>query len=457
MKTRTLLLGLIVLSVTLSGCQPREEIAIQKAISKVYPALVFVKPIQQDLSRGEESKYQVFGSGSIISPEGYIVTNNHVAEKAEEITCVLYNKREVKAEVVGLDPESDIAVLKLDSEELAEVMAEEGIAALPVAEWGDSDTVVEGQAALALGAPFGFTRSVTKGIVSSTERYFAEFKHHLWIQTDASINPGNSGGPLVNLDGTIVGINTLGIMGSGIGFSIPSNVARQVAERIIADGEVKRSYFGLTLQAIHDFTRSSHLKADRGVLIANIDRASPAQEAGIQAGDILLSVNGEPTDALYETGLPAIIRKLAFLPIGEEYTFTVKRDKEELTYRVVSKLKGKFEGDEFECKAWNCVMKGITKDSTPYFHFLKPHGVFVLGVKYQGNAANSGMMRGDIIVSIDGEPVESLEKLKEIYESLAQRPKGDRKVPVVVNRGGLEVLLILDYELDVKAVEEEYE
>ncbi len=455
MKKLLVLSVAIFLAVSLGCAEPSGEKGIQKAISKVYPALVFVKPIHQDLSAGEKRSFQVFGSGSIISSDGYIVTNNHVAEKAKEITCILYNREEVKAEVIGLDPEADIAVLKLDPADLARVMKEKNMAVLPVAQWGDSNTVREGMSVLALGAPFGFTRSVTKGIVSSTERYFDDFPHHLWIQTDASINPGNSGGPLVNLKGEIVGINTLGMFGSGLGFSIPSNVAIEIVKRIIRDKKVIRSNFGITYQAIHDFTRSSHLKAAKGVIVANVERGSAAEEAGILAGDIITACNGKEINALYQTDLPALTQFMAYLPVGVEVELTVQRKDEILKFRVTPREKGRFEGDEFECKSWNCVMKEITKESSPYLYFLRPGGVFVFGVKYRGNAQVSGLYRGDIVVAINGKPVNNIDDLKALYEELDKRPKGQRKVPMVMNRSGLEVLIVLDYETDVKKIEEE--
>ncbi|MFA4985458.1 MAG: trypsin-like peptidase domain-containing protein [Candidatus Brocadiia bacterium] len=439
-----------------SGCaQSADERAIQKAISQVFPALVFVKPIVQDLAGGEKENYQIFGSGSIISQDGYIVTNNHVAEKSKEITCVLFNKEEVKAKVIGLDPEADLAVLKLDPDDLARMMKEKGLKVLPMAKFGDSDKLKQGQAVLALGSPFGFTRSVTRGIVCSTERFFEDFPHHLWIQTDASINPGNSGGPLVNLRGEIVGVNTLGMFGSGLGFSIPSNVVKDIVARIIKDGRVIRAYFGLSFQAIHDFTRSMHIKAEKGGLIANVELNSPAQAAGIVAGDVLISVNGVEVNTLYEPDIPTVVRRLAFMPVGVEATLVIQH-KEELKTIVITPIeKAKYDGDEFECKVWNMVVKEITKESSPYTFFLKPKGVYVFGVKSNGNADASGFGRGDIIERIDNKPITNLADLKAIYEELATRPKGKRKVPVMVNRNGLLILLVLEYETNVKKIEEE--
>jgi hypothetical protein len=161
--------------------------------------------------------------------------------------------------------------------------------------------------------------------------------------------------------------------------------------------------------------------------------------------------------ALYETDLPVTYRYFAYKPVGVEVTLVVKRKEETLTITLAPTEKGKFEGEEFECRDWNMVVKEITKDSTPYLHFLRPKGVYVLGVRYNGNASSSGLMRGDILARIDGTEIESLEQFKSFYEEVAKRPKGKRRIPVVVNRSGLEVLLILDYEKNIKAAEEEYE
>ena len=219
--------------VCLLGCatvRPEEEV-IQEAKDKVFPAVVFLKPIQQEFRGGKMEKIQVFGSGAIISPEGFVVTNNHVADKATEIRCVLFDKEEITAKTVGLDPETDLAVIKLN---LTERKAK---TPLPVAEFGDSNTLKVGELVMAMGAPHGFERSVSRGIVSSVERHLDFAPYNLWIQTDAAINPGNSGGPLVDIRGRIVGINARGMRGAdNLGFAIPSAVVKEVVDRILADG-----------------------------------------------------------------------------------------------------------------------------------------------------------------------------------------------------------------------------
>src|SRR5689334_13987166 len=302
-----------------ASVRPEEEV-IQEAKDKVFPAVVFIKPIQQEFRGGKMEKIQVFGSGAIISPEGYVVTNNHVAEKATEIRCVLSDKEEVLAKLVGLDPETDLAVIKLN---LAERKSK---TPLPVAEFGDSNALKVGELVMAMGAPHGFERSVSRGIVSSVERHLDFAPYNLWIQTDAAINPGNSGGPLVDIRGRIVGINARGMRGAdNLGFAIPAAVVKDVVDRILKDGKVQRAWTGLKFQALKDFRKSSYIDAKHGVLIASVDEGSPGEKAKLQAGDIAVSVNGEPVRGMYETDLPAVERKFAALLIDAPATLDVQR------------------------------------------------------------------------------------------------------------------------------------
>ena len=199
--------------------------AIQSAQEKVFPALVFIKPIKEQLGSGELRRSRIFGSGAIISPNGLIITNSHVARNAKEITCVLGNREQLTAEIVGYDENIDLALLQLK--------LPDGHAPLPTVSFGDSDALREGQFVLALGSPFGFTRSISFGIISATRRYLAFEHYHLWIQTDAAINPGNSGGPLVNDCGEVIGINTLKSRhGDNIGFAIPANTVKDIIARL---------------------------------------------------------------------------------------------------------------------------------------------------------------------------------------------------------------------------------
>ncbi len=480
MKKLWLLLLVFVASCTQAEYK-RDQQVIDEAIKKVFPSLVFIKPIQEEYSEGKKQLQQVFGSGFIISNEGYVVTNSHVAEKSKEIKCVLFDKEEISAEIVGLDKETDLAVLRLNLKELKIKQP------LTVASFGDSRIIKEGDAVMAMGSPYGFTRSISRGIISSTERYFEFSPYNLWFQTDAAINPGNSGGPLVNERGEVVGVNSLGLFGAdNIGFAIPSEVVKEVAEKLIRDKKVNRAWVGIKMQALKDFSKSTLLQATKGVLIASVDEGSPAEIGGLKAGDILLSCNDKEINGIYQTDLPLIERFLANLPIGSQAKFQVLRTQErtasfnpfinmiagilgtfsskppkkktvtkEKVLIVTPVLKEKHEGDDFECKKWNMTVKEITKFSDLYIYFQKNKGVFIQGVKSGGNAEVSGLYINDILVKIGDVEISSLKTFKEVYEKLIVTEKGKRKIKVVVMRYGYLQYLVLDFERDIEKIEEQ--
>src|SRR5262245_7838298 len=266
------------------------------ARDRVFPALVNIRVITVRYWDGKEQKGQAVGSGTIISPEGYVLTNYHVAENGKKYKCTLADKSEVSATLVGEDPLTDLAILKLDLSE-----RKDNSTPVPYAKFGDSNELQIGDPVMAMGSPLALSRSVTYGIVSNTERIFAASDDDVeeerfdrdqrtgifnrWIQHDASINPGNSGGPLVNLKGEVVGVNARGMFGMGdMGFAIPGNLAKTVAESLIKSGEVPRSWYGVTFKSIK---KSGHKE---GVLINAVLSDSPAAKAGIKAGDVLVAI-----------------------------------------------------------------------------------------------------------------------------------------------------------------------
>ncbi|MFN3486289.1 MAG: trypsin-like peptidase domain-containing protein [Planctomycetota bacterium] len=430
-------------------CRTEEDV-IQEAKDKVFPAVVFIKPIQQEFRGGRLEKIQAFGSGVIISPEGYVVTNNHVAEKASEIRCVLSDREELPATVVGLDPETDLAVLKLDLRERRSADP------LPFASFGDSARLRVGELVMAMGAPHGFDRSVSRGIVSSTERYFDFAPYNLWIQTDAAINPGNSGGPLVNIRGEIVGINARTLRGAeNLGFAIPSDVVREVVSEIIRHGCFVRSWTGIRFQALKDFTKSAYIESKDGVLVASVDEGSPAEQAGLRAGDIITAVAGEPVRGLYEIDLPSVERRFAALPIGQPVRLDVSRAGAGLSVTLVPASKEKQQGEDFECKRWDLTVKEITKFSDPFLSFQRPRGIYIQGVKPGGNARASGLAPLDILLTIGDRSIETLRDVREAYEaSLALEPSR-RKLLVRILRQGYRRLVVLDFEKDLEKLEDE--
>jgi serine protease Do len=424
-----------------------------------------------------------------------VVTNHHVAEKAIEVNCVLGDREQVPVTVVGLDPETDLALLKLK--------LPPGHPPLVVAEMGDSDQADAGQFVMALGAPFGFTRSISLGIISNTKRYIGfttQYRYNLWLQTDAAINPGNSGGPLVDTAGRIVGINTLGLgMAEGIGFAIPVNVVKDVVQRMRTAAaavdpnhwpvRVDRAYTGLQLQALNDFNTNTFTDSKRGVLVQSVDNDSPADRAGLQSGDILLAVNGKAVDGEYVEDLPALRVGLADLPAEKTASVLIARTsapttrpagatlpspraetrpsapttqpaaasapailaptqagftpaevggREFATLSLTPVSRGQFEGEDFECRQWNMTVKEITKFSNPHLFFLQPSGgVFIQGVRHPGNASDAMLASNDILLKIGKTDIKTIADVKKAYEALVEdKTLVEKKVLLTVKRGG---------------------
>jgi serine protease Do len=416
---------------------------ISRAKSEVFPALIFVKPIVEDYGSGEKKQQEVFGSGVLISPDGYAVTNWHVVDKAVSINCVLFDKRQVEVQLIGSDRDTDLALLKLPAPPQGTTY--------PYARFADTAKVQEGDFVMALGSPFGFQRSISLGIISNAQRYIGfdtEYKFNTWIQTDAAINPGNSGGPLIDTGGAIVGINTLGVDGSGIGFSIPASMVEDIVARLKRDGKVVRAYTGLRLQALQDFHSNTFVESEHGVLIAGVEENSPAAEAGIRAGDILLAVEGKSVEGTYAEMLPAIWRRLADLKVDGPVPMDLQRGGQAVQVRVTPEQKGASEGEDFDCRRWNMTVKEINKYRTPQLYYLKAKGVFVQGIRYPGNAGNSGLSHRDILLTIDKESIETIEDVKRVYQRIVTDEKREKKVVLEVLRSGLRKWIVLDYRRD---------
>ncbi len=421
---------------------------ISRAKSEVFPALIFVKPIVEDYGSGEKKQQEVFGSGVIISADGYAVTNWHVVDKAVTINCVLCDKRQVPTELIGSDRDTDLALLKLPT-------PAEG-APYPCARLADGTTLQEGDFVMALGSPFGFQRSISLGIVSNAERYLGfetEYKFNTWIQTDAAINPGNSGGPLIDTQGRIVGINTLGVSGTGLGFSIPAFMVKDIVARLKQNGRVIRAYTGLRLQAIRDFYSNTFLDSDHGVLVTGVEENSPAAAAGIKSGDILLTIGGTPVEGTYAEMLPEIWRRLADLPADKPAPLQLRRGSQTLQVNVTPEDKGRLEGEDCDCRRWNMTLKEINKYRTPSLYYLTPKGVYIQGTKYPGNAASAGLARQDIVVKIDNKTVETIADVKKVYEQIMQDQQREKKVMFEVLRSGLRKWIVLDYRRDYEQEE----
>ena len=393
----------------------------RRAIGAVYPALVRIKVVTPFFSSGREVRVQAGGSGVIVSPEGHVVTNHHVAGKASSIVCVLSNKEEIRAERVGTDPLADICVLKLTEKRK-----------YPYAKFADSSKLKVGDTVLAMGSPGSISQSVTAGVVSNVDliipggwrrvRMDGENVGALvkWIAHDAAIFFGNSGGPLVNLAGEVVGINELGL---GLAGAIPSNLAKAVVDQLIRAGKPSRSALGIVIQP---FLKSSGRKA--GVLVSGVMPDSRAETAGFKPGDIILSYNGTPVTARFAEDLPVFNRLVFATPVGSTVKVLVDRDGKRKTLEVTTKRRQKARADTHEVKEWGMAARDLTESDAKALKRKSTDGVLVASTRPGGpcSEAKPAVQGGDVIVEIDGKPVK---KIDELIAATARIVK-DQKEPV---------------------------
>ncbi len=346
-----------------------------------------------------QRKTQSLGSGVIVDAErGLVLTNNHVIENAVQITVTLRDGRQLQAELIGSDPETDVAVIRIPPENLTAVKP------------ADSDVLRVGDYVVAIGNPFGLGQTVTSGIVSALGRSGLGIEaYEDFIQTDASINPGNSGGALVNLRGELIGINTAIFSQSGgsvgIGFAIPINLSLHVMEQIVSNGEVDRGFIGIATQDLSpELAEALGVKNQGGAVVVNITQGSPAEQAGLQPGDVLVSINNENIN-----GASDVRNRIGLLPVGTAITFEFYREgkRQKLSTKVSSRK-------EFTAKAApeNLRLQGIKfRDldaDSPYYGVVE--GIMVSEIDQGSLAWRSGMRQGDIITSINREPVATAEQ-----------------------------------------------
>ncbi|WP_340106044.1 Do family serine endopeptidase [Rhodohalobacter sp. 8-1] len=360
--------------------------------------------------QGGQQERQVSGLGSgviVDSGEGYIITNNHVIENADEITVRLYNSDEYDAEVVGADPGSDVAVLKVDVEDLP---------AIPL---GDSDGIRVGEMVLAIGSPLqeNLAHTVSQGIVSASGRSFVGLNlYENYIQTDAAINPGNSGGALINLDGELIGINTAiasrtgGSM--GIGFAIPINMVRNVMEDLIEDGRVSRGYLGIEMGGEVDRTmaRALDMESPRGFIIGDVEQGGPADEAGLRSGDVVVELNGDPVEDFYDFRIA-----IAGSKPGTEVDLGIYRDGEDMTIAVelgernpedIAGVDPQVEDELTEQLGFE--VSNLTDNIRQQLGLEEGiNGVVVTSIQQQSRAYSQGLRQGDVIMQIGSQVIEN--------------------------------------------------
>ena len=414
---------------------------ISSAKDKVFPAVVYIKVLQETHESGQKISQEVSGSGVIISETGEVLTNWHVVDKAADVRCLLLDGRGVDAKVVGSDKDVDLALLQL---------ALPAGAKTPFAVLGDSDKLKEGDFVMAMGAPWGLSRSVSMGIIACARRFLpGASQYSLWLQTDASISPGNSGGPLVNTAGEVIGINSRGaVVGGDIGFAVPATIIRDIVEQIRRFGRVNWSWTGLQLQPLKDFDRNIYFDAAEGVIVADTDPESPARRAGIQARDRIVKIDGKAVTAVTDEDLPAIRRMLGLLPKRQKAPIELVRGDKPLTVEIEPREKGKVEGAELDCPRWDLTVREINQFDTPDLYFYRPKGVFVYGVKGPGNAELAGLRPLDIIVRIDSREVTTLDDVRAIHKEALEGLKTKHRAIFSVLRNGLVRQVVLDYSRD---------
>lgn len=368
------------------------------------------------------------GSGVVISSDGYILTNNHVVEGAKEVQVTLNDKVEYPAQVIGRDPMTDLAIVKIKTAEN-----------LSFAAIGDSEQMKVGDWVLAVGNPFGLGTTVTSGIVSAKGRVIGAGPYDNFIQTDAAINPGNSGGPLFNMKGEIIGINTAIIAsGQGVGFAIPINTAKPLIPQLESKGEVTRGYLGVSIQPVTpELSQAMGLKGSEGALVADVVHGGAAEKAGIKTGDVITAFDGKPVESAQ--ALPAMV---AATPVGREVSITVMRDgREKNLSAVVAKL-GTAESPRAEAEGaakgkWGLAIQDLDPQTARQLGIREGHGALVVGVQPESPAQQASVRDGDVIMEVNRQKVESAQDFKD-----KAAKAGDSMLLLVKNDQGQRYLVV---------------
>ena len=352
-----------------------------------------------------EFRQKSLGSGFIISKDGYILTNNHVIEKATEIRVRLLNKEEFKAKVIGRDPKTDIALIKIKANH-----------SLSAATLGDSDALRVGDWVIAIGNPFGLGHTVTVGIISAKERIIGAGPYDNFLQTDAAINPGNSGGPLVNLEGKVVGINTAIVaQAQGIGFAIPINMAKYILPQLKERGKVMRGWLGVMIQEVTpEIAHALGLKEVKGALVADVTPGSPADKADIRRGDVIIEYNGKKIEEMNE--LPRLV---ANTPVGKSVPIKIWRNGKikQLTVKVGELEEKVAKGERYAPQDLGLKVEELTPYLAQRLGVKRIHGVIITYVVPGSPAHEAGLSRGDIILKINRHPIEDLNDYQEVINS----------------------------------------
>jgi serine protease Do len=373
-----------------------------------------------------EFKQQGAGSGFIISPEGLILTNNHVVGEADTITVRLADEREFKAKVIGTDPQSDVALIKIEAQNL------------PVLKLGDSDRLEVGEWVIAIGSPFELNQTVTVGVVSAQGRNRIGINdYENFIQTDAAINPGNSGGPLLNIYGEAIGMNTAIFSRSGgymgIGFAIPINMAKAIQQQLEKQGKVTRGWLGVVIQDVdEELAKSFGLEKARGALISEIAEKSPAAESGLQKGDVIIQLDGAEVNNVSE-----LRNKVALIAPGTKIDLLVIRDGQKKTVKIaigeqpaeMAQPAGSNGGESLQ--NLGLTLQNLTEELASQFGYSPEQGVLIVEVEPGSPAERTGLKPGQLIEEVNKQRVRNLKDLRKVLEKI----KPDDKVLLFVRAG----------------------
>jgi serine protease Do len=372
------------------------------------------------------------GSGVIVSPEGYVVTNHHVVEGAKTVTVALLDKREFTGSIVGSDPQTDLAVIQIHGD------------TLPFIPWGDSSKLDVGDYVLAIGSPFGLHSTVTQGIVSAKGRAVGITQYEDFIQTDAAINPGNSGGALVNMRGELVGINTAILSRTGgyqgVGLAIPASIGQHVYTSLVTTGQVTRGFLGVGIQAVTpELAKSFHLDRPDGGIVTEIREQSPADRAGLRRGDTIIRYQKQPV-----AGPRDLQRAVTTTPVGTEVTMTIVRDgaEQSLHTTIVAHPMGQQVASAQQLDTETRLAGLTVEDLTPRMTKQlgvdgRVTGVVVTGIRAGSQAEKAGLVQGDVIREVNHEPVQSSQDFRQAVKALPN----EQPILLFINRQGTPLFL----------------
>ena len=366
-----------------------------------------------------QRKERALGTGFIIDPSGLIITNNHVVEGSEDILVRMSSGKEVKAEVLGRDPKTDLALIKIKVSR-----------PLPYLKLGHSEKARIGDWVVAIGNPFGLEHTVTSGILSARGRVIGAGPYDDFLQTDASINPGNSGGPLINMDGEVIGINTAIVAGGqGIGFAIPADLAKGIVDQLKESGRVVRGWLGVMIQDLTpELAKSFKLDDQAGALVADVAQGGPAEKAGLKRGDVIISFNGR--EIKDSSGLPAVV---AGTPVGTKVKVRVIRQGREKTLTVtIGELKDmKTAAVPAKTRGLGLSVRELSPELAERLGLSESQGVIIEGIDPSGQAAESGLKAGDLILEINRERINNMDD----YRRVTGNVKKGQSVLFLIKRG----------------------